>query len=247
MVQWSRSFQPQSNKKDNNAKAEHMKYRSILNSVYEKYIFRGLSQDTDSIPENLTLVISESDLLYDNGMGKLGTYVLWCLELHIKVISIYVDVLDTEEKLRSVMMTRLLDPLSLLMEQLPNEIGFEIYNAAGESVKNRTGTKLMVYMAIDFGGRSEITKAVRTILEDVNMKKISPEQIDEKTIESHLMLKHEPDLVIRAGGKHLSDFMIWQSVYSELFFTDVNWSGFRKIDLLRILRDFTKRQRRYGK
>ncbi|MCC7576315.1 MAG: undecaprenyl diphosphate synthase family protein [Methanomethylovorans sp.] len=224
-----------------------MKYRSILNSVYEKYIFRGLSQDTDSIPENLTLVISESDLLYDNGMGKLGTYVLWCLELHIKVISIYVDVLDTEEKLRSVMMTRLLDPLSSLMEQLPKEIGFEIYNAAGESVKNRSGTKLMVYMAIDFGGRSEITKAVRTILEDVNTKKISPEQIDEKTIESHLMLKHEPDLVIRAGGKHLSDFMIWQSVYSELFFTDVNWSGFRKIDLLRILRDFTKRQRRYGK
>ena len=224
-----------------------MKYRSILNSVYEKYIFRDLSQDTDSIPENLTLVISESDLLYDNGMDKLGTYVLWCLELHIKVISIYVDVLDTEEKLRSVMMTRLLDPLSSLMEQLPKEIGFEIYNAAGESVKNRSGTKLMVYMAIDFGGRSEITKAVRTILEDVNMKKISPEQIDEKTIESHLMLKHEPDLVIRAGGKHLSDFMIWQSVYSELFFTDVNWSGFRKIDLLRILRDFTKRQRRYGK
>ena len=224
-----------------------MKYRSILNSVYEKYIFRDLSQDTDSIPENLTLVISESDLLYDNGMGKLGTYVLWCLELHIKVISIYVDVLDTEEKLRSVMMTRLLDPLSSLMEQLPKEIGFEIYNAAGESVKNRSGTKLMVYMAIDFGGRSEITKAVRTILEDVNTKKISPEQIDEKTIESHLMLKHEPDLVIRAGGKHLSDFMIWQSVYSELFFTDVNWSGFRKIDLLRILRDFTKRQRRYGK
>lgn len=224
-----------------------MKYRSILNSVYEKYIFRDLSQDTDSIPENLTLVISESDLLYDNGMDKLGTYVLWCLELHIKVISIYVDVLDTEEKLRSVMMTRLLDPLSSLMEQLPKEIGFEIYNAAGESVKNRSGTKLMVYMAIDFGGRSEITKAVRTILEDVNTKKISPEQIDEKTIESHLMLKHEPDLVIRAGGKHLSDFMIWQSVYSELFFTDVNWSGFRKIDLLRILRDFTKRQRRYGK
>ena len=215
--------------------------------MYEKYIFRDLSQDTDSIPENLTLVISESDLLYDNGMDKLGTYVLWCLELHIKVISIYVDVLDTEEKLRSVMMTRLLDPLSSLMEQLPKEIGFEIYNAAGESVKNRSGTKLMVYMAIDFGGRSEITKAVRTILEDVNTKKISPEQIDEKTIESHLMLKHEPDLVIRAGGKHLSDFMIWQSVYSELFFTDVNWSGFRKIDLLRILRDFTKRQRRYGK
>jgi undecaprenyl diphosphate synthase len=224
-----------------------MKYRSILNSVYEKYILRDLSLNPDSIPGNLTLVISESDLLYENGMDKLGIYILWCLELHIKVISIYVDVLDTEENLRSAMMVSLLESLSLLMEQLPKEIGFEIYNAAGESVKTRSGMNLMVYMAIDFGGRSEITKAVRTILEDVKMKKISPEQIDEKAIESHLMLKHEPDLVIRAGGKHLSDFMIWQSVYSELFFTDVNWSGFRKIDLLRILRDFRKRQRRYGK
>lgn len=224
-----------------------MKYRGILSSVYEKYLFRDLSRNPDSIPENLTLVISESDLLYGNGMDKLGTYILWCLELHIKVISIYVDVLDTEESLRSAMMASLLDPLSLLMEQLPTEIGFEIYNASGEPVKTRIGTKLMIYMAIDFGGRSEITKAVRTILEDVKMKKVSPDRIDEKTIESHLMLKHEPDMVIRAGGKHLSDFMIWQSVYSELFFTDVNWSGFRKIDLLRILRDFRKRQRRYGK
>lgn len=224
-----------------------MKYISIFSSVYEKHLFREISRNQDAIPENLTLVISESDVLYDNGMDKVRTYILWCLELHIKVISIYVDVLDTEENLRSVMMASLLDPLSLLMEQLPLEIGFEIYDASGEPVKARIGTKLMVYMSIDFGGRSEITKAVRAILEDVKMKKLPPERIDEKTIESHLMLKHEPDMVIRAGGKHLSDFMIWQSVYSELFFTDVNWSGFRKIDLLRILRDFQKRQRRYGK
>jgi undecaprenyl diphosphate synthase len=224
-----------------------MKYRDIISSVYEKYLFRELSRNPYAIPENLTLVISESDLLYENGMDKVGTYILWCLELHIKVISIYVDVLDTEESLRSAMMGSLLDPLIFLMEQLPKEIGFEIYDATGELVNARTGAHLMVYTAIDFGGRSEITKAVRTILEDVKMKKILPGRIDENTIESYLMLKHEPDLVIRAGGKHLSDFMIWQSVYSELFFTDVNWSGFRKIDLLRILRDFQKRQRRYGK
>ncbi|MBC7085348.1 MAG: undecaprenyl diphosphate synthase family protein [Methanomethylovorans sp.] len=224
-----------------------MKYRNILSSVYEKYLYRDLARNQDAIPENLTLIISESDLIDKKGMDKLGTYILWCLDQHIKVISIYVDVLDTEESLRSITIERLLDSLFLMMQQLPKDIGFEIYNPTGEVVKQRSGIKLMVYMAIDFGGRSEITKAVRSILEDVKMKRIHPEQIDEKTIESHLMLKHEPDIVIRAGGKHLSDFMIWQSVYSELFFTDVNWSGFRKIDLLRILRDFRKRQRRYGK
>ena len=224
-----------------------MKYIGIFSSVYEKYLLRELSRSPDSIPGNLTLVISESDLLYGNGMDKVRTYNLWCLELHIRVISIYVDVLDTEEDLRLATMASLIDPLSLMMDQLPKEIGFEMYDATGETVKARNGSSLMVYVAIGFGGRGEITKAVRNILEDVKNKKISPERIEEKTIESHLLLKHEPDMVIRAGGKHLSDFMIWQSAYSELFFTDVNWSGFRKIDLLRILRDFRKRQRRYGK
>jgi len=76
---------------------------------------------------------------------------------------------------------------------------------------------------------------------------VSPEEIDENVIESHLLFKLEPDLVIRAGGKRLTDFLIWQSVYSELYFTDVNWLDFRKVDFLRILRDFQKRQRRFGK
>lgn len=61
------------------------------------------------------------------------------------------------------------------------------------------------------------------------------------------MFKHEPDLLIKTGGTNLSDFMIWQSIYSEIIFIDVNWNNFRKIDLLRVLRDFQKRQRRYGK
>ena len=60
-------------------------------------------------------------------------------------------------------------------------------------------------------------------------------------IESHLLFKSEPDIVIRAGGKRLTDFLIWQSVYSELYFTDVNWLDFRKVDFLRVIRDFQKR------
>ncbi|WP_269850430.1 undecaprenyl diphosphate synthase family protein [Methanosarcina horonobensis] len=53
--------------------------------------------------------------------------------------------------------------------------------------------------------------------------------------------------MIRSGGQKLSDFLVWQSVYSELYFTDVNWNNVRKIDLMRVIRDFQKRQRRYGK
>jgi len=57
---------------------------------------------------------------------------------------------------------------------------------------------------------------------------------------------YAPDLVIKTGGQHLTDFLIWQSVYSEIFFSDVNWKFFRKVDFLRILRDFQARERRFG-
>ena len=76
---------------------------------------------------------------------------------------------------------------------------------------------------------------------------IKPEEIDEKQLESRLLVKHEPDIMIRSGGQKLSDFLVWQSVYSELYFTDVNWKEVRKIDLLRVIRDYQKRQRRYGR
>jgi undecaprenyl diphosphate synthase len=81
----------------------------------------------------------------------------------------------------------------------------------------------------------------------VETGELSPEDITGGLIEQNLTIKSEPDLIIRAGGKHLSDFLIWQSVYSELYFTDVSWENFRKIDFYRIIRDFQKRQRRYGK
>ncbi|MGB4051813.1 MAG: undecaprenyl diphosphate synthase family protein, partial [Methanoculleus sp.] len=57
---------------------------------------------------------------------------------------------------------------------------------------------------------------------------------------------YEPDLVIKTGADHLTDFLIWQSVYSELFFLDVNWALLRKVDFLRALRDFQSRARRFG-
>ncbi len=82
---------------------------------------------------------------------------------------------------------------------------------------------------------------------EVEKGNLEPEDINEEVIESHLLFKFEPDIVIRAGGKRLTDFLIWQSVYSELYFTDVNWLDFRKVDFLRVIRDFQKRQRRFGK
>jgi undecaprenyl diphosphate synthase len=78
-------------------------------------------------------------------------------------------------------------------------------------------------------------------------EQVPPEEVTEEKVESYLTFKYTPDLVIKSGGDHLTDFLIWQSVYSELFFLDVNWDLFRRVDFLRALRDFQARKRRFGK
>jgi undecaprenyl diphosphate synthase len=84
-------------------------------------------------------------------------------------------------------------------------------------------------------------------MQKVDSGELNPEDINESVIENHLLFNDEPDLVIRSGGKLLADFLIWQSVYSEIYFTDVSWIHLRKLDFLRAIRDFQKRQRRFGK
>jgi tritrans,polycis-undecaprenyl-diphosphate synthase [geranylgeranyl-diphosphate specific] len=105
--------------------------------------------------------------------------------------------------------------------------------------------------AIAYGGRAEIVDAVQVIAEEVKAGKLEPEDIHESTIEKYLytshMPKQEPDLIIRTSGEErLSGFLLWQSAYSELAFLDVYWPDFRLIDLLRAIRTFQKRKRRYG-
>ncbi|MCK5670838.1 undecaprenyl diphosphate synthase family protein, partial [Candidatus Bathyarchaeota archaeon] len=88
--------------------------------------------------------------------------------------------------------------------------------------------------------------------EKVKGGQMEPDDIDEKVIEAHLYTSHlpnpDPDVIIRTSGEaRLSNFMVWQSAYSELFLVDVYWPSFRKIDLMRAIRGFQLRQRRFGK
>ena len=105
------------------------------------------------------------------------------------------------------------------------------------------GTGLEVVVAIGKSGREEITDCIRRLAENG----IPPSEIDEKTLESCLTFRYDPDIVVKTGGDHLTDFLIWQSVYSELFFSDINWKYFRRVDFLRVLRDYQSRIRRFGK
>ena len=106
-----------------------------------------------------------------------------------------------------------------------------------------TGSGMDVVVAIGKSGREEIAACIRKMAAD----HIAPEHVDEELLDSYLMFRYTPDVVIKTGGDHLTDFLIWQSVYSELFFSDVNWEFFREVDFLRILRDYQSRLRRFGK
>ena len=218
---------------------------NFVTSLYEKHLMQQVSRYP--IPEHISLVISETDLLHADGFSKLRDYVIWCKQIGIKMTSIYIDVLDTEETLKSRMIEKLTGKLSDFLTKTPANIGYEIFGENGELHLQREGNDFQVYVSIGFGGRKEVTNAVREILQEVKEGKIKPPDISEKDIESRLTVKHEPDLFIRSGGKHLSDFLIWQSIYSEYYFTDVNWHSIRKLDIIRIIRDFQKRQRRFGK
>ncbi len=218
---------------------------SFVNSLYEKHLMRQVTKY--EIPEHVSLVLSETDLLQEDGFRRLRDYINWCMQLGIEINSVYIDVLDTEEKLKSEMIERITLKLNDLFLKFPQSIGYEIVGENGQLCSKRDGKNYHIYVSVGFGGRKEVTKAVISILKNVSEGKMKPSDIDEKEIESRLVVKHEPDLFIRSGGKHLSDFLIWQSVYSEYYFTDVNWHSIRKIDIVRIIRDFQKRQRRFGK
>ena len=111
---------------------------------------------------------------------------------------------------------------------------------------------MFLNIALAYGGQEELVDAVKKVASMTKMGKLCVEDIDEKIIESCLYTSHlpqpEPDLILRTSGeKRLSGFLIWQSAYSELVFMDVFWPEFRKIDLMRAIRTYQRRKRRYGK
>jgi short-chain Z-isoprenyl diphosphate synthase len=136
------------------------------------------------------------------------------------------------------------------LDLLPAETG-EALKAAEEATADRDG--LTVNIAVGYGGRREIADAVRSLLQEHaasggTLEELA-EVIDVDHIAEHLYIKGQPDpdLVIRTSGEQrLSGFLLWQSVHSEFYFCDALWPDFRKIDFLRALRDFGRRQRRFG-
>ena len=115
--------------------------------------------------------------------------------------------------------------------------------------KSRDFDSMTVLLAMNYGGRDEIVRAARRAAALVKDRSITPDQIDESMFSSLLYTGGipDPDLIIRPGGeKRLSNFLTWESAYSELYFTDVLWPDFNAKELDKALEDFAQRGRRFG-
>ena len=117
-----------------------------------------------------------------------------------------------------------------------------------ELTKNNDGLNLI--LALNYGARQELVRAVKKIWDRIGSSDFEPEHITEQTISENLytsMIK-DPDLLIRTGGeRRISNFLLWQLAYSELYMTDTYWPAFREEQLLTAVQDFQTRERRFGK
>jgi len=130
---------------------------------------------------------------------------------------------------------------------LPKNVSFNLKKLIDITSDN---TGLSLVLALNYSARWEILNAVRNIVLDNGKKDIKPEDIDDKFFESYLNTKEipDPDLLIRTSGEYrISNFLIWQIAYTELYFTDVLWPDYRKPDLYKGILDYQKRERRFGK
>lgn len=129
---------------------------------------------------------------------------------------------------------------------LPEDVQRELTISLEES-RNNTG--MILCLALNYGGRSEIVDAARKIAEDVKSGKISLEEITEETFNKYLYISNmpEPDLLIRTGGEvRISNFLLWEISYTELWFTPVCWPDFNKTHLEEAIEHYSHRERRFG-
>ena len=200
--------------------------------LYDRYLATRIRLSDAALPETVALVITERDLLESNSYSRLDRFLDLAIRYGAERVVVYVSVLD-EEAVPTL------------------ATAFESLERSAETVvrvpEDDEPADAPIQISIGLGGKHEFATAVRGLARDVEAGRLDPADVDESVVEDQLVFPTAPDLVIKTGAERLSDFMIWQSVYSELYFTDVNWRDFRDRDYLRALRDYQDRQRRFGK
>jgi len=199
--------------------------------LYDRYLAVRTRWSDQARPENVAVVLTERDLLEQGAYDTMEGFLRWAFEYGARRVMVYVSVLDEEA-------------VPTLRRELESVAAPRAVAVRGPSDDRRADAPIQI--SIGLGGKHEFATAVQRVTEEVEGGELAPEDIGEEDIEERLVFPTDPDIVIKTGAERLSDFMIWQSVYSELYFTDVNWRNFRERDYLRAIRDYQDRQRRFG-
>lgn len=248
--------------------------------LYERHLERRL--DPAAMPEHIGLIL-DGNRRFARGIGldvrrghqygvrKLKMFLEWCLEYDVRHVTLFV--FSTENFSRAPEEVRylldlfvhesatLLDDLRLDTEQVRVKVIGQRHRLpphvieASEALELSTaGHKgMLLNIALAYGGREEITDAVKGVLEEAvaagrSLETVAAE-LSAEQLSAHLYTAGmpDPDFIIRTSGEQrLSGFLLWQSAYSEFYFCDALWPEFRRIDFLRAVRDYQRRERRYG-
>jgi undecaprenyl diphosphate synthase len=130
--------------------------------------------------------------------------------------------------------------------RVPNRLLRRIEESEALTRRNR---RLTLVIAFNYGGRAELADAARAIARDVAAGRLDPDRVDERALARHLYLPDapDPDLLVRTSGEYrLSNYLLWQLAYAELYFTDVLWPDFRREHLFEAVREYQRRERRFG-
>lgn len=257
-----------------------MGLRRHLYGAYERSMLRSLLRaPPEELPAHVAVIIDGNRRWaklsgaparhgHQAGAEKIPDFLRWCEELGIKVVTLYLLSNDNFVKRSPAELSALTEIISETvdhiadtdvwrvhpvgaLELLPEDLHAKLDRLA-DSTAARTG--LHVNVAIGYGGRLEISDAIRSLLRQYAGEGLTlaeaAEQVTPDQIAEHLYTKGQPDpdLIIRTSGEQrLSGFLLWQSAYSEMWFTEAHWPAFRRVDFLRALRDYAARSRRFGR
>lgn len=254
-----------------------MGLRSLLYALYERRLADSLS--TDPVPRHVGVILDgnrrwarsvgadDVSTGHRRGADKISEFLGWCDEAGVEVVTLWLlstDNLSRPEAELAPLLRIIEETVTALaagarswrvhpvgaLDLLPDGTARVLKDAA-ETTTDRDG--LLVNVAVGYGGRREITDAVRGLLTEHVARGTSLEELaqvlDVEHIADHLYTRGQPDpdLVIRTSGEQrLSGFLLWQSAHSEFYFCEAYWPDFRKVDFLRALRSYAQRSRRFG-
>ena len=203
---------------------------------------------------------------HENGTKSVRTTVETCAELGIENLTLYAFSTENWNRpklevktLMQLLISSLRKEINTMqknsirlnaignLEHLPEKVRKELLHVMAETKDN---SRMTLTLALSYGSRDELVNATRQISEKVKNNIISVEKIDETLINQHLYTQNLPDvdLLIRTSGeKRISNFLLWQIAYAELYFTDVYWPDFTNENLYEAIINYQKRERRFGK